>query len=192
MKILAKSFLMLGVCLWFTTIPAAAQRGRGAGRTSGPPSRQATRSATGSVHESASSKSQSTQHSSQAGRSMAASQALEKSPNLGPRLQTLLPAGTNVTDAAAGFKNLGQFVSAAHVSNNLGIPFDSLKQEMMAGSSLGKAIQTLKPDMPKAEVKREMKRAEVQAKADLNPQGTTERTRDRDRDQTRTEPAPQP
>ena len=192
MKTLAKSLLTLGVCLWFTTIPAAAQRGHGGGRTSGTPPGQAARSAAGSAQESASGKSQSTQHGSQASRNTAAAQALEKSPELGARLQPLLPEGTNVTDAASGFKNLGQFVSAVHVSNNLGIPFDSLKQEMQAGSSLGQAIQSLKPDMPKEEAKREMKRAEVQAKADLNAQGTTQRTRDRDRDQTRTEAAPQP
>jgi hypothetical protein len=123
---------------------------------------------------------------------MVAAQALEKSPELGTRLQALLPEGTKVADAAAGFNNLGQFVSAVHVSNNLGLPFDGLKQEMMSGSSLGQAIQKLKPDMPKQEMEQEMRRAEVQAKAELKPQGVTERSRDRDREQTKTEPGKQP
>ncbi|MGQ9633123.1 MAG: hypothetical protein ACUVXB_02660 [Bryobacteraceae bacterium] len=123
---------------------------------------------------------------------MAAVQALEKNPQLTSRLQSLLPEGTTVADAAAGFDNLGQFVSAVHVSNNLGLPFEGLKQEILSGSSLGQAIQKLKPDLPKQELKREMRRAEDQAKADLKPQGVTERTRDRDREQTRTELGKQP
>ena len=55
----------------------------------------------------------------------------------------------------------GRFVSAVHVSNNLGLPFDGLKQEMLSGSSLGQAIQKLKPGMPKQEVEREMTRADL-------------------------------
>lgn len=70
--------------------------------------------------------------------------------------QGLLPTHANLQDAAHGFKNLGQFVAAAHLSHNLGIPFDQLKS-MMTGTrhdSLGKAIHTLKPDADsKAEVK---------------------------------------
>src|SRR3989304_3312682 len=41
------------------------------------------------------------------------------SSRLAEKLQ--LPAGTNLQQAADGFKNLGEFVSAVHVSNNLGI-----------------------------------------------------------------------
>jgi len=123
---------------------------------------------------------------------MVAAQAMERSPELSSRLQSLLPEGTKVADAAAGFDNLGQFISAVHMSHNLGLPFDAVKQEILSGSSLGQAIQELEPDLPKQEVMREMRRAQVQAKADLNPQGVAERTRDRDREQTRTEPGKQP
>lgn len=185
MKTSAKALVMCGACLLFATIPAAAQRGRGVGRTGGTPSGQAAQ--VGSGQQSGAGKSESASHGSQSSRSTSASQALEKSPQLNSRLQSLLPEGTNVSDAAAGFKNLGQFVSAVHVSNNLGLSFDSLKQEMLSGSSLGKAIQTLKPDMAKQEVKQETKRAEKQAKADLNAKGTTERTKTRDREQVNAE-----
>lgn len=80
------------------------------------------------------------------------------------RLGTLLPAGTSLTDAASGFKNLGQFIAAVHVSHNLGIPFEDLKAKMTSGDSLGKAIKELKPD---AHHKSEAKKAKKQAKEDL-------------------------
>lgn len=192
MRTSAKLLTTLGTCLCFAVIPALAQGGRGGGRSVGPPPGQAARPMPGPAQQSGSGKAQSTPRGPQAGRSMAAAQALEKSPELSSRLQSLLPEGTKVADAAAGFDNLGQFVSAVHVSNNLGLPFEGLKQEMLSGSSLGQAIQKLKPDMPKREMEQELRRAEAQAKADLNPRGVTDRTRDRDRDQTRTMPGKQP
>ncbi len=192
MKTSATVLSVLGACLCFAAIPAAAQGGRGAGRAGGPPSGQAARPTPGPAQQTGSGKAHSTPGGPQAARSMAAAQSLEKSPELTSRLQSMLPAGATVSEAATGFDNLGRFVSAVHVSHNLGLPFDGLKQEMLAGSSLGQAIQKLKPDMPKQEVEREMKRAEVQAKADLKPPGATRRTRDRDREQEQIEPAKQP
>lgn len=48
--------------------------------------------------------------------------------------------------ASAGFRNLGQFVAAVNVSNNLGIPFSQLKTRMVdQGMSLGQAIQDTRP-----------------------------------------------
>ncbi len=95
-----------------------------------------------------------------------ADQMLQQHPQLESRLSSLLPAGTNMQQAAQGFKNLGQFVAAVHVSHNLGIPFDQLKSTMVGppSESLGKAIHTLKPD---ANGKAETKKAENQAKQDL-------------------------
>lgn len=68
-------------------------------------------------------------------------------PALASRLQPLLPAGTSVESAAAGFRNQGQFVAAVHVSHNLNIPFAQLKTEMTGPDhdSLGQAIQELRP-----------------------------------------------
>jgi hypothetical protein len=90
---------------------------------------------------------------------------LSKSPQLSSRLQSLLPAGTNLTDAASGFKNLGQFVAAVHVSHNLDIPFNDLKDKMTSGDNLGKAIKELDPNV---KAKAEAKKAEKQSKSDLN------------------------
>jgi hypothetical protein len=91
---------------------------------------------------------------------------LSSQSKLSSKLQSLLPAGTDLKTASSGFKNLGQFVAAVHVSNNLGIPFDQLKAKMTGdhAESLGKAIQELKPD---ANAKSETKKANTQADADL-------------------------
>lgn len=94
---------------------------------------------------------------------------LTQNTKLSSNLQSLLPEGTNLQQAADGFKNLGQFVAAAHVSKNLGIPFDDLKTKMIGGDSLGKAIHELKPD---ANAKAEAKKAKKQAKQDLNEPGS--------------------
>lgn len=72
-------------------------------------------------------------------------QKLQRNTNLASKLQTRLPAGTDLNAAAAGFRNLGQFVAAVNVSNNLGLDFTTLKTAMVNdGKSLGQAIQAQK------------------------------------------------
>lgn len=115
-----------------------------------------------------------------------------KNPKLEARLQAMLPPGTTVPDAMAGFKNWGQFVAAVHVSKNLGIPFADLKAKMTGttpGStpgttvlgtpmSLGQAIQSLKSGatsddgtLTTSRVRNEVKKAEDAANADLRRAG---------------------
>ncbi len=118
-----------------------------------------------------------------------------KNPKLEARLQGMLPEGTMVQDAMAGFKNWGQFVAAVHVSNNLNIPFAELKAKMtgltpgptpgttVQGTpmSLGQAIQSLKggttaPEdgpLTTTKIRTEVKKAEDAASSELR------RTRDR-------------
>lgn len=98
---------------------------------------------------------------------MPAPDQLDRHPKLSSRLAGLLPAGTNMQRAASGFKNLGQFVAAVHVSHNLGIPFDQLKAKTTGSGaeSLGKAIHQLDPN---ADAKAEAKKAESQARQDFN------------------------
>lgn len=88
------------------------------------------------------------------------------------KLQAMLPTGTNMQDAATGFKSLGRFVAAVHVANNLGISFDDLKKAMMGppAESLGKAIHTLKPDV---DAKAETKKANKQADDDIKESETS-------------------
>jgi len=88
-------------------------------------------------------------------------------PALNLKLQPLLPPGSTLDDASNGFKNLGQFVAAVHVSSNLSLPWDQVKAKMVTDkSSLGDTIHALKPDLPKDQVNAEVKRAEAQAKED--------------------------
>ena len=106
-------------------------------------------------------------------------QLLTQNTQLASKLTSLLPTGTNLQTAASGFRNLGQFVAAVHVSHNLGIPFDQLKCTELAtadacgtmtlppkGSHLGQAIQTLKPAMSSTDSKSAAKQAEKEASAD--------------------------
>jgi hypothetical protein len=100
------------------------------------------------------------------------SDQLTRNTNLSSRLQTLFPAGTDLQKQAAGFRNLGQFVAAAHVSHNLDIPFDQLKAKMTGDHpvSLGQAITDLKPD---ANAKTEAGKAEKEADTDVKEAGKT-------------------
>ena len=71
---------------------------------------------------------------------------LKQNTNLAAKLQDRLPKGTDLIDAAAGFRNLGQFVAAVNVANNLNISFAELKTKMVTNNmSLGQAIQAVRP-----------------------------------------------
>ena len=89
---------------------------------------------------------------------------LAAQPELSKRIQAMLPAGMTLDQAAADFKNLGQFIAAVNVSKNLGIPFDQLKAQVTGASavSLGAAIHTLKPN---ADASAEVKHATAEAEA---------------------------
>ena len=107
-------------------------------------------------------------------------QRIEQNPALKSKLQSMLPAGTDLKTAATGFRNQGQFIAALHVSKNLGIPFDQLKAKMLgttattgtttattastAPMSLGKAILALKPDMSAKDAEAAAAEAEKEVK----------------------------
>lgn len=117
---------------------------------------------------------------------MTPGELLTQNTKLSSNLAALLPAGTDLQTASQGFKNLGLFVAAVHVSHNLGIPFACLKADMTdtapaAGTtcpdgtgtgpkalSLGASIQALDPTMTKSEVKSATKTATHQAKVDTH------------------------
>jgi hypothetical protein len=150
MKIPSRFILSLIALLAFAALPVFGQHGHGAG------------SSMNGSHSNSSSH----DHSGQSG-NKTVSDKLSNNTQLAGKLQSLLPQGTNLQTAAQGFKNLGQFVAAVHVSHNLGIPFDQLKSQMIGPpkESLGKAIQALKPD---ANSKTEVKTANKQAKQDIH------------------------
>lgn len=96
---------------------------------------------------------------------------LQQNTRLASRLQERLPEGTDLQQAAGGFKNLGQFVAAVNVSHNLNIPFDQLKGTMAGPppKSLGEAIHELRPEV---NAKAEAKKAKKQAKKEMRESGS--------------------
>lgn len=152
--------LITGLSAALMGIPAYAQHGRGGGGG-------AAGMGHGMGHGMDHATSNANANSSKGSGKSSVSERLQDNTRLSAKLQSLLPAGTNLPQAAQGFKNLGQFVAAVHVSHNLGIPFSDLKAKMIGppSESLGKAIQALKPD---ANVKEESTKAEKQAKQDLD------------------------
>ena len=185
-KQLTGAIAALAAGVLFSAIPAAAQ-GRGQGRGASGAGTAASHEPMGmsdamnSNHGNANVPS----NSSAAG-PKTAGELLSQNTKLASNLQNLLPAGTDLQAAAQGFKNLGQFVAAAHVSHNLGIPFDCLKADMTdvappstatcpAGTgtgskslSLGASIEALKPTMNKSDAQTAAKTGEQQAKTDLS------------------------
>ena len=102
------------------------------------------------------------------------SDQLARNTNLMSRLKTLsiFPADADLTKEAAQFRNLGQFVAAAHVSQNLEIPWADMKAKVTGEHpvSLGKAIEQLKPQ---ADAKTEASKAEKEADADIKNSNKT-------------------
>jgi hypothetical protein len=139
----------------FGGMPSGMQPG---GRTSAPSSAQPSeRSGTQAGTE----RSVGSERSSGSGKTPG--ELLQQNTKLSENLSKLLPAGTDLQGAASGFKNLGEFVAAVHVSHNLGIPFSDLKAKLMSGESLGQAISTLRPG---ADSQAEARRAQAQARKD--------------------------
>src|SRR5436305_18176 len=106
----------------------------------------------------------------------------DESKKLAGLLQAILPGKAKLEDACAGFAKLETCVATLHVSHNLKIKFNCLKWDVTGtqpasgsvssctvpengkGSSLTRAIQTLKPD---ADAKTEAKNAERRAQEDI-------------------------
>lgn len=97
---------------------------------------------------------------------------------LAARLGPLLPAGTTLDGASSGFREQRDFLAAVHAAHNLNIPFSQLKAQMTerAHPSLSQVIHALRPMMSMETVKLSVKRAEIEARHDLNARaaGSTE------------------
>jgi hypothetical protein len=96
---------------------------------------------------------------------------LTRDHGLATQLQKLFPPNTNLVAASDGFKNLGQFVAAAHVAeNNPNFTFDELKSKMLTGDgmTLGAAIHALDPN---ANADMEVETAQTQAAVDISLAG---------------------
>ena len=89
---------------------------------------------------------------------------------LSARIQPLLPAGSTIATASAGFPNQGEFIAALHIAQNVGIPFDQLKADLTQPhpDSLGQAIHALRPDLSRSTVKSDVRTARLQADHDMD------------------------
>jgi len=166
-----KFILALVAMAGFSALPAFAQHGHGGGSGGGGGhDSHASSGSHGGDHGGKDADKDGDGHGHHGGHGSIASK-LASNPQLSSKLAALLPPGTNLATASAGFKNLGQFVAAVHVSKNLGIPFDQLKAKMTGPPpmSLGKAISALDPSV---NAKSALKQAEKQAKAELHSSDT--------------------
>lgn len=153
------------VVMYLSAIPAVAQRAQSAGRG-------ATAHGSERAHAASSSKGE----ADRAG-AKTPGELLRQNTKLSDKLSAILkqqnPPVTDLQAASQGFKNLGQFVAAVHVSQNLGIPFSQLKAQEKTSGSLGKAIHALKPDVDaKAESKKAAKQADVDIKSSESEAGS--------------------
>jgi hypothetical protein len=156
-----KFALSMAALTAFLAVPVFAQHGHGGGAGGG---MHGSSSSSSSMHgNSADAKADKSSMS----KGSSVSEKLTDNTKLASKLQSLLPPNTNLQTASQGFKNLGQFVAAVHVSHNLGIPFDQLKAKMIGPpkESLGQAIHALKPTMNSME---ESKKGKKQAKQDMD------------------------
>ena len=101
---------------------------------------------------------------------MSVSTQLANNAVLSARIQPLLPAGSTIATASAGFPNQAEFIAALHVARNLGIPFDQLKADLTQPhpDSLGQAIHALRPDLSRSTVKSDVRTARLQADQDMD------------------------
>jgi hypothetical protein len=95
---------------------------------------------------------------------------IDSNPQLATQVQSMLPSGVTLSSAATGFRNEGQFLAALNASQNLDIPFETLKTKMTGSddTSLGAAIHASKPSISDHDAKEEAKRAEREAKKQMD------------------------
>jgi hypothetical protein len=98
---------------------------------------------------------------------------LSANPTLAARAQALLPAGTSLKTAAAGFTSERQFLLAEHVAHDLNIPFAQLKTKISGTDpmSLKTAVSALRPDLSSSTVKADLKVARQETATDLQASG---------------------
>jgi hypothetical protein len=100
---------------------------------------------------------------------------LSANPTLAARAQALLPSGTSLKTAAAGFQSERQFLLAEHVAHDLNIPFTQLKAKITGTDpvSLKTAVSVLRPDLSSSTVKADLKVARQETTTDLQAAGAS-------------------
>lgn len=138
----------VAVALLAVNSAALAQRGQGGGQGQGQaPAKPPASSPAKPSPETPGPKGEATRAGRDQAKERGATEALRKSPRLAESMNDLLP-GQDLDAASSGFRNLGQFVAAAQVSKNTGIPFNDLKTRIVdRGMNLGEAIKDARPEL---------------------------------------------
>jgi hypothetical protein len=178
MKRVLVAISLAAATAWLLAVPSAAAQGRSQGHPGGA-------SAAGSM---GGGHTDNAAGGANASGPRAPAELLTQNKQLASKLSGLLPPGTDLPTAVSGFKNLGQFVAAVHVSKNLDIPFAQLKCTELAtkaacttttgtktvtmtvpskSSSLGQAIHSLKPSLSATDSNTAAKQGRKQADSDI-------------------------
>jgi len=98
---------------------------------------------------------------------------LSTNATLAARAQAILPTGTSLQTAAAGFEDARQFLLVEHVARDLNISFAQLKAEVTGGNpvSLKEAVRGLRPDLSTAAIASDLAVARQETKVDLQAAG---------------------
>jgi hypothetical protein len=98
---------------------------------------------------------------------------LSTNATLAARAQAILPTGTSLQTAAAGFEDARQFLLVEHVARDLNISFAQLKAEVTGANpvSLKEAVSGLRPDLGAATIRSDLAVARQETKVDLQAAG---------------------
>ena len=98
---------------------------------------------------------------------------LSTNTTLAARAQALLPAGTSLQTAAAGFEDARQFLLVEHVAHDLNISFAQLKAEATGANpvSLKEAVSGLRTDLSAATIRTDLAVARQETRVDLQAAG---------------------
>jgi hypothetical protein len=98
---------------------------------------------------------------------------LSTNATLTARAQALLPVGTSLQTAAAGFEDARQLLLVEHVARDLNISFAQLKAEVTGANSvsLKEAVSGLRPDLSAAAIRSDLAVARQETKVDLQAAG---------------------
>jgi hypothetical protein len=98
---------------------------------------------------------------------------LSTNATLAARAQAILPTGTSLQTAAAGFEDARQFLLVEHVARDLKISFAQLKAEVTGANpvSLKEVGSGLRPDLGAAAIRSDLAVARQETKVDLQAAG---------------------
>ncbi len=95
--------------------------------------------------------------------------AIQQNAVLSSSVQQLLPMGMGPAQAAAGFGDTAQLLTALHAAHDMNIPFEQFKSATTGKGhvSFDKAARKLRPDLDEKTLKENLKLAEMKSNRDL-------------------------